>query len=174
MQALDAIWAWYEVARDSLHLVWQLVERYPEEIPAEWVRGRVFELRPRDQVLEELRNARQELDDLVVVALFAAFEQQLLDHFEAVVREAQRSAQNPLHRRIFSGRLKKPRNWKLYEILDCYKAVADPNAIGEIKQIYQYRNWVAHGRREKRPPSITPESAYARLHGFLQQIYESG
>lgn len=40
----------------------------------------------------------------------------------------------------------------------------------KVKQVRDYRNWIAHGKREPRPPSIvhlTAKEAFSRLKEFL-------
>ncbi|GAB3049565.1 hypothetical protein [Virgibacillus ainsalahensis] len=45
---------------------------------------------------------------------------------------------------------------------------------GIVKQIYQYRNWVAHGKRpEKTPAKTDPVSAYRHLSEFLCRLKKS-
>jgi hypothetical protein len=50
------------------------------------------------------------------------------------------------------------------------KEIIDPQLVGDVKQVQQYRNWVAHGRTGRMPPNIIPKMAYERLKDFLDQL----
>ena len=39
--------------------------------------------------------------------------------------------------------------------------------ITQVDQVREYRNWVAHGRRDAPTNNVTPELAYERLKEFL-------
>ena len=171
MSRLDEVWEWYEAARDSLRIVRSLLETQPDAIPPSLAAGTVFETQPRSEVLQRLRQAEQELDDLTIVALWASFEQQVLDHLEqAVQRTLKQKRRDRLQQRILQERLAKPRYWRFEEVLDLYKEIIDPQLVGDVKQVLQYRNWVAHGRTSRMPPNIIPRIAYERLKDFLGQL----
>ncbi|MFO0969808.1 MAG: hypothetical protein U0793_29990 [Gemmataceae bacterium] len=42
--------------------------------------------------------------------------------------------------------------------------------VTQIDQIRDYRNWVAHGRREAPANNVTPGAAYDRLNEFLAAL----
>ena len=42
--------------------------------------------------------------------------------------------------------------------------------LRRIDQVRDYRNWVAHGRRDAPTNNVTPELAYARLNEFLAAL----
>lgn len=44
-----------------------------------------------------------------------------------------------------------------YDIIDLFKSSVATQLIGMVKQVYKYRNWVAHGKHiDKNPPEIDP------------------
>lgn len=177
MNPLDEIWAWYEAARDSLHLALRVITRassssIPSNVISNIVPERsIFQSAPLDEVTLRLQQAERELPNLAIVALWASFEQQVLDHLEQTVQRILRQKRKGcLQQRVLQERLKKPRYWHFEEVLDLYKGVIDSRLVGEVKQVLQYRNWVAHGSTSPMPLNITPEVAYERLKDFLDQL----
>lgn len=172
MNPLDEIWAWYEAARDSLHLALRVITSTPSAAirPEIIPRESIFQSAHPDEVTQRLQKASQELDDLAIVALWASFEQQVLDHVEQVVSELSKKEKDRLQRSVLKERLKKPRYWHFEEVLNIYKAIIDPQLVGDVKQVLQYRNWVAHGRTSPMPPNIVPRAAYERLKDFLDRL----
>ena len=49
------------------------------------------------------------------------------------------------------------------------------NRLGIAKQIYEYRNWVAHGKNPQKPPhaQITPKPAYDTLTEVVESLLKS-
>jgi len=49
--------------------------------------------------------------------------------------------------------------------------VVDGNLRGEVKEIYAYRNWVAHGKNSRRTPAqqLYPRQVFRTLSLFIQQ-----
>jgi len=58
------------------------------------------------------------------------------------------------------------------DLLDLYKSKVDSDLIGEVKTIYKYRNWVAHGKRYIKPAEVSgldPYLAFEVLTEFLKE-----
>jgi hypothetical protein len=51
---------------------------------------------------------------------------------------------------------------RFFKVLGPFKTL-DHDLVEKVNQVRQYRNWVAHGRRGKKPPSVDPKMAYERL-----------
>ena len=167
---LDEVRKWSEIARVALAAFYRDVRHGPENLPFKLIPFASFP--KKDVVLEYIERAQRELTDLTILSLFATFEQLLLDHFESSTNALLNGETEPLKRRILEGQnqLKRPRETPIKTVLDYYKAVVDPDLVGQVKQIYQYRNWVAHGKRGPSPPNITPVHAYSRLKAFLDHL----
>lgn len=61
--------------------------------------------------------------------------------------------------------------WTVKDMIDALTPSVDEDLRGQVKQIYDYRNWVAHGRNPKRqPPARTDARTVAtKLTRFLEQ-----
>lgn len=130
--------------------------------------------------MKSLRQVREELDDLAVLALFAAFERSVLDYLCSVAVKAEQDVPTPLEAALVAEGLKDVDRWYLGDVLDTYKVVVASDTVGDVKQVKEYRDWVAHGKREspasgrEKPglPStpMDPRSAYGRLKRFLASL----
>lgn len=113
---------------------------------------------------------QKEHSDLFVLALWAVFERFLRDYLleKGQVLE-QQVVPDTLGKGIYQHYQKEVEFWKPDEILEFIKnLITEQNnnidLIGHAKQIYTYRNWVAHGKKAGRMPShITPATAYETL-----------
>jgi hypothetical protein len=56
-----------------------------------------------------------------------------------------------------------------FKVLSPFKPL-DHNLVEEVNQVRRYRNWVAHGKRGKKPSSVDPRAAYDRLSRFWNLI----
>jgi hypothetical protein len=65
--------------------------------------------------------------------------------------------------------------WTVTDIIDILKDVVPDELRGRAKQIYEYRNWVAHGRNKNHLPSsrTDPKTAYAVLSDFIDMAKDA-
>ncbi|WP_022671142.1 hypothetical protein [Hippea alviniae] len=65
---------------------------------------------------------------------------------------------------------------RIEDLLDSLKKIIDSNTVGFIKQIKSYRDWIAHGRNPKKPPSVRKvdfEKSFEAIKSIMQ-VLESG
>ena len=140
-----------------------------------WQDERFKQLEASD-IEAETTKAIQPLNDLGVLVLFSVFEAAVRDHFESEIK--------PLTVNIGHPILQQAAN----EVLEGIKQGSFANNVlsplqdqGEItaplsdkvKQVRDYRNWVAHGKREPRPQDIinlTANETFSRLKEFLDTL----
>lgn len=163
---LDKVMEWYEVSLECQMIMHKLINKRPEIIPLE----STLATKELKETLDLLTKSIEELNDLTIVSLVSIFEQTLL----AQVREFIQHQMNPTNQmtnQVTSYVIQQAERGKFTEIMDLFKSVVDPQIIGMVKQVYTYRNWVAHGNKStKTPPKIDPILAYERLSEFLTQI----
>ena len=160
-QALD----WYNILKSNHKIVVNLLEKDPSSLPPD----SPYLTEPLSSVKEQLKRALEEMEDLTVVSLFFLFEKIILSHLEETANYLKAQNMEPFLNQVVKYGLKTPDRWKIEEILDLYKVNIDPNLVGQVKQIFKYRNWIAHGRRGAKPLSIDHRLTYFRLTLFLEQ-----
>lgn len=57
------------------------------------------------------------------------------------------------------------------DILDLFKGTIDSQLVGNVKKAYQYRNWVAHGKKGAKKESMDPLTVYDMLRAFLENMW---
>ena len=117
MGPLDAVWQWYEYARDSIQFTSSRVQDVPEDIPAHLIFARQA---PLQEALEHLAKAEAELHDLTVLSLFAVFEQALLDHLGLTSDLVEKGAASTLQAALASRAFEELDRWPLGDVLDVY------------------------------------------------------
>src|SRR5205823_3459550 len=111
----------------------------------------------------------EDLEDLGVLLLFSVFEARVRDRAWKDIKDSLPSQLHPavdhalqeLQKDIASGRSGK--------VTQAFQGM-DINQVEEVNQVRRFRNWVAHGRQNERPASVTPEKAYDRLTRFLKRM----
>lgn len=131
---LDEVRTWYQVARIALALLYRNIRCDPASLPPKFASFAPFTV--RKYALEYIERAQRELADLAILAYFAAFEQQLLDHFESITITLVQSESDPFKKRILEGQnqLRRPRETPLIAILDYYKAIVKPDLVGQVNK----------------------------------------
>lgn len=162
--ALDDVVAWYRHARALWGCTHKLLANDPDAFAGfspsvDW--------HGSDKVETYQRRTLRELDDYTVLALFSTFEGWLREDFERRCQEL-RSGKEEFGMRVIERGELELKKGRLEGLLDVYKAFVCADVVGRVKQVQEYRNWVAHGRGEPPPPAnIWPGAAHARLTGFI-------
>ena len=165
---LDRVLKWYRTTLDSIRVTERVVkQRIPRAITNRHASFKSDEISDNIIALEE---AKKELARVVVLALVAVFERTLRDHLKLIPiaalppGDSQRDA-------VREAMLDDIEYWNITSrVLELFPAV-DANLRGQVKQILEYRNWVAHGHTIGNPPpsNVDPAQAYQRLSAYLTQ-----
>mgnify|MGYP007008951119 CR=1 FL=1 len=94
----------------------------------------------------------------------------MLEYLKNTIR-TQMNSNNEVTQKISKYTIQQAERGLFTEIIDLFQPLVDVRQIGMVKQVYVYRNWVAHGKKTDHPPSkIDPISAYERLSAFLNKV----
>lgn len=163
---LDKVMDWYEIALDSQKVMKKLIKKNPEIIPLQSVLA-AKELSKTTKLLE---TSIIELNDLAIVSLVSIFEQPLIEYFKKLIQK-QMNPNDEFTNNISHYIIQKAERGRFTEIIDLFKPLVDFKLVGMVKQVYEYRNWVAHGKDSiTNPASVDPVSAYGRLSEFLKAL----
>lgn len=140
----EEIWRYYDRATASFEITSTLFDR-PEIAPLIPPASDFFALTPVE-LSEVLREMAEELDLEVSLALVASFEAILREDFLLRTSEA---GNGILNVRLAALRDRLGERTALEDLLDVWKeAYPDAGkAVGEFKQVVQFRHWLAHGRQ---------------------------
>lgn len=170
---LDAVWQGYQRADASIGQALRLLDTDPAAPPSPIVLAG----ETPEEARNRLRQARDDLKHLAVLALFAVAERSVVDHLASATVNVKQKASD-LEDGLVSEGMQDLDRWPADDLLDACKGVVRTSLIGDVKQVKDYRDWVAHGRREsplpwkelKKVTRIDPESAYRRLKHFLDML----
>ncbi len=123
---------------------------------------------------ETAKKAEQALADSTVLSLWIVFERCLTAHLQGFITL---SASTRLTEMMNVHIQEDIERWKMSEKLDMTESLLNahshPNLVGNLKQIKNYRDWVAHRNPNIKPTNISPEDAYQYLREALQVIITS-
>ncbi len=133
----------------------------------------IFEDLQLNEVGYLTESANKELADLIVLALFASFERQLRTEILNKSSKLQEVVPAALGERLDILAKKEIERWRIGEIIDLFDFAVDGDVRGRLKQIVEYRNWVAHGKNPDELPSsrtTEPKTTYDTIAAFITQI----
>jgi hypothetical protein len=61
--------------------------------------------------------------------------------------------------------------WTMTDLLSTLRNIVDDNILSQVKQVYEYRNWVAHGKNQHKVPAIkaSPRFTFNLITRFVTQ-----
>ena len=104
-------------------------------------------------IATETAASLQPIDDLAVVVLFSVFESQVRDYLVARIKPEAANLTDPILREAADDAIQGVEEGSFYRrVLHPLKEQGRVSAdlVTHIDQVRDYRNWVAHGRRERR------------------------
>ncbi|GAB2903372.1 hypothetical protein GCM10027093_45740 [Paraburkholderia jirisanensis] len=167
---LDSVYEAFEVANDCFKVVTRIIHIRRGKRTR---RTQFFEAGQR-ATNAALENAAKQAADLAILALFATFERFVIEHLQTANHLL--AAGYP---RTYSAKLAEKfesevEYWKFGDVLNLFKGEVNPNLIGQVKQIKQYRDWIAHRNPNKPTPLQShPEAAYIVLTKMIEQIRQA-
>lgn len=156
---------WYRKAKDSLDITSFSLKSSTSVKAAE---GTGFHGASLNDVKEELRACKEQLERVAVVLLWSFFESAVKKHFRCHTEVLHEGQKDGFDKQIVKTGLRAADRWRMEDILDSYKGKVHARTVGECKEVYKYRNWVAHALTE-RPKIVGPGKAAEVLSAFLDQ-----
>jgi hypothetical protein len=179
MKTLKDAWNWYESAKTNLIRMRRLDVRHWNDPSLKdasiWLDERFKEVEAKD-IEEETDRAIEPLEDLGVLVLFSVFEAAVRDHLEEIIRPLTDNLGHPILEHAAEKALEGIKqgsfaNNVLTPLQDQGRSTVELS--DQVKQVRDYRNWIARGRREPRDRSIINLSAkesFDRLKEFLETL----
>jgi uncharacterized protein YutE (UPF0331/DUF86 family) len=176
MNTLADAWDWYTATRKNLERMQRLGEKHWDELP--WATGAIgrdddFRMLEAADIEKETKASLKPIDDLAVVVLFSVFESLVRDYVVAKIAPEAEGLSNPILKHAAEDAIRGVEEGSFYRgVLEPLKKQGRVPAdlITQIDQVRDYRNWVAHGRRETPTNNVTPQMAFDRLKEFLDAL----
>jgi len=154
---LKNVYQWGAVVKEALSFLQRMVIESPERLPPEIAGLPPFAT--QHEALNYLRQLLKEMDDWIVVALWARFES-VIEASEVLPKRSRKALLKFLQDGKSSNDARSMFPWLTDEL--CKK----------VQAVYKYRDWVAHGRGFPRPAACSSEEAYELLAFVLFELYE--
>ena len=165
--SLQTVFETYEVIKDTIRVTARSIHQETHALHSRTV----FVAERKDDAVERLRDVSDEFDEVMVLSLVASFERELRDALkEAVGSNLHRP--NSTIERLYGATVESIDRWTVPDMLDLFVDVVPGTLRGQIKQLYEYRNWVAHGKNPQKLPSAKadPKTAYRTLQSFVALV----
>lgn len=165
---LSTVWASYRATKDCFKIA-MAANKHPDK---DNLFVKANDLRPLSQVnvKQAIEQAKKESDELFVLDIWAAFERFARTYLQEKGKKLQEICPASLASSVYVYFEKEVEFWKAEDILDLLKNTLASRAylIGQAKQVLQYRDWIAHGKKlHKIPPKITPVYAFDILNEIV-------
>jgi hypothetical protein len=164
---LDPVMEWFRTALDSMRVTQRTLDK---GLAGAVTNRHVFYRQPLTDCTARLQAAKKELERLVILALTAIFERTLRDYLVQMPLTALPPG-DPLGDAVREEIIKDIEFWNIStRVTEVFPGV-DPAVRGQVKQIVDYRNWVAHGHAlaKPAPTNVVPVKAHQQLTAFLLQ-----
>lgn len=169
MKTLADAWKWYHEAKSQIGLIRRIAVRHWKELPWDGDLGKDdrFKELNREKLEEDANFTLDQMDDLAVLVLFSVFESLVRDLLAAEIKRevSDKSVTHSVLLQAIQDLIQQVEEGSFFKVLGPFKTL-DHNLVEEVNQVRQYRNWVAHGRRGKKPAAVEPKIAYERLSRF--------
>jgi hypothetical protein len=118
-----------------------------------------------------LEGAERQAADLAILALFATFERFVIEHLQAANCLLAAGHPQQYASKLAEKFESEVEFWRFGEILNLFKGEVDADLIGRVKQIKQYRDWIAHQNPARAASAqVTPKTAFDVLTSMIKQI----
>ncbi len=168
---IERIYQNYLILKDSIRVTHRSVKKQIGVLH----RRTIFETQTEDEFGQQMKPVHNELDDLIVLSLFAAFERMLRNEISEKMEILEKIIPRSLGDRL-SGLIKDQiEYWKMQDVLEVFSFAVDKDTIGKLKQILEYRNWVAHGRNLSKLPSANtdPKTVCDEIRKFFRAVRQA-
>lgn len=168
MSQLDETIAWYRTVKANQLLVSKVLKDHIEVVPET---SPFFGL-SESEATRMLEESAAEVEDLTVVALVSFFEQLVIDSLRELVERIETEQTSPTMGALAGYAFRDVERWRFDDILKLFEAALQHGLLDQVRNIYRYRNWVAHGKRKQKPVITDPVTAYEALSRFLSSVGE--
>lgn len=151
------------MTKDALYIISRVATRSDPATQLQVFARTGFEESPPQQLEEEVRTCRQAAEDFAILSMWAIFERQLIKRLEHECLKMKLEDASGFNQGLFEKLLKAIEYWKIGEALDLAKPLVGSELIGQIKQVKQYRDWIAHRNPRKPTPTKTDADTVERL-----------
>ena len=123
-------------------------------------------------VVRILQELRERLDELYVISMWATFEAWFRDYVQSKYGLVRAATPGDVAEGLHDVLAKAMDSRNLDGFFKAFRDFVGDGYVQQAKAIREYRNWLAHGRNQRRnqPTVFTPADAYIILHEIILRI----
>ena len=169
-KVVNDVFSVYEIIKDSIKVTRRTINNELYRLH----NRTLFLGEQREKMLTKMDDVEKELDDIMILSLFASFERELRISIQALI-DNNTNKVNKTFENIVSLTKDSIERWTVIDMIESLKDVVDDDLRSVVKQIYEYRNWVAHGKNKDKLPSIRtdPKTVQVKLCDFINKAKEA-
>ena len=166
LDTLNQVFSTYEILKDSMIVTRRSISKSAYALHNKTI----FFGEQKDKIINKISSVETELDDIMILSLFASFERELRISIQNII-DLNVKKHNPIINKFIELTSESIERWIMKDIVDAFDGIVEENIRGRVKQIYDYRNWVAHGKNPDKLPSIRidPKTVFMVLCDFALQ-----
>ena len=161
----------YKTAYDSFRVAKRAIKTQNPQIKQRLLQRTDFEIHSLTDAEHLIVQNIQEAKGLYVLTLWAAFERFLRDYLQYKGTIIQQMVPPDLANAMYSHVYQEIEFWRPEDVLDFLRdslLKTEPQLVGHAKAIYNYRNWIAHGKNAKKNVSpVSPQKTYTTLNTIV-------
>lgn len=166
---LDEVWETYQTTKDCLKVASRSIDKSELHL----LKSTNFINLSSNEAVPLIEKSRVNADDYVILYLWAVFERQLYEYLQNECRKILDNDGSNFNKHVHKKIDTDIEYWKIDDTLDVFKAIVEPNLLGNAKQIKKYRDWIAHRNpRKGQPDNVSPQKAYEVLSDILSCLEE--
>ena len=164
--AIRQVFSAYEMLKDSVKVTRRSILRDVSNLHT----STTFLGARKDEIVRELARTEVELEDIMILSIFASFERELRVSIQNAIFNST-TIGNTTMAKFMNLTKESIERWSVSDMLESLSEIVDGDLRGRVIQIYKYRNWVAHGRNPLKPPDILtdPKTVATVLSSFTGQ-----
>ena len=167
VNSINQVFSTYETLKDSIKVTRRSIDKSIDVLHNKTL----FFAEQKDKTMNQISLVETELDDIMILSLFASFERELRVSVQNII-DLSVNKSNPIIIKFIELTSESIERWAIKDIIDAFEGIVDENIRSKTKQIYEYRNWVAHGKNPDKLPSTRtdPKVVFITLSDFASQV----
>ena len=160
---LKEVFSVYEILKDSMKITRRSIAQDFFKLHG----STVFFSKQKDKMLKKLSDSEKELENLMVLSLFASFERELRVSIQNIIDNNVNKTNSTVNKLTALAKSSIER-WTVPDMIDAFSEVVGEPLRSRVKEIYAYRNWIAHGKNQNKQPSFKtdPKTVQRNLVDF--------
>lgn len=162
-KTFESVYDDFQKLKDAIKITKRALKRNHNRI----VKNTTFAVNQND----DLPILERHVEDWFYITAWAFFERRVIEFFHHKMDLLQSAQPESFGIKLQEKACDEVERWNKYMLLDLLKTFIDSDAIGMMKQLAKYRDWLAHRNPEKtEPPPSSPLDIYEKMRFIVDEL----